>query len=132
MPVRAARVGRVGVVGAPVAKTAVVAKAVTPGPSPVAKSAWWPHPHDLERVRPASDKSASRSGSGLLAQNDACSRSHLGASQRALHVSSRFEFLRMCCSPSGTPTSQPGPATRTPSSLGGGERLEQPPFGEIT
>ena len=26
--------GRVGVIGAPVAKTAVVAKAVTPGPSP--------------------------------------------------------------------------------------------------
>ncbi len=36
---RPARVGRVGVVGAPVAKTAVVAKAVTPGPSPVAKTA---------------------------------------------------------------------------------------------
>ena len=43
MPVRAARVGRVGVIGAPVArtaaKTAVVAKAVTPGPAPVAKTA---------------------------------------------------------------------------------------------
>ena len=39
MPVRAARVGRVGVIGHPVAKTAVVAKAVTPGPSPVAKTA---------------------------------------------------------------------------------------------
>ena len=32
MPLRPARAGRVGVVGAPVAKTAVVAKAVTPGP----------------------------------------------------------------------------------------------------
>jgi len=29
----------VGVIGAPVAKTAVVARAVTPGPSPVAKTA---------------------------------------------------------------------------------------------
>ena len=33
MPVRPARVGRVGVIGAP------VAKAVTPGPAPVAKAA---------------------------------------------------------------------------------------------
>ena len=39
MPLRAARVGRVGVIGVPVAKTAVVAAAVTPGPSPVAKTA---------------------------------------------------------------------------------------------
>ena len=39
MAVRPARVGRVGVIGAPVAKTAVVAKAVTPGPAPVAKTA---------------------------------------------------------------------------------------------
>jgi hypothetical protein len=40
MPVRAARVGRVGVIGHPVAKTAVVAAAVTsPGPSPVVKTA---------------------------------------------------------------------------------------------
>jgi len=39
MPIRAARVGRAGVIGAPVAKTAVVAAAVTPGPSPVAKAA---------------------------------------------------------------------------------------------
>ena len=39
MPLRAARRGRVGVVGHPVAKTAVVAKAVTPGPAPVAKAA---------------------------------------------------------------------------------------------
>ena len=39
MPLRPARVGRVGVIGAPVAKTAVVAAAVTPGPSPVAKTA---------------------------------------------------------------------------------------------
>ena len=38
MPLRAARVGRVGVIGHPVAKTAVVAKAVSPGPSPVAKT----------------------------------------------------------------------------------------------
>ncbi|HEY9307016.1 MAG TPA: hypothetical protein VIP82_04350 [Microbacterium sp.] len=36
---RAARIGRVGVVGAPVARTAVVAAAVTPGPSPIAKAA---------------------------------------------------------------------------------------------
>ena len=39
MPLRAARVGRAGVIGAPVAKTAVVARAVTPGPAPVAKTA---------------------------------------------------------------------------------------------
>ena len=39
MPLRPARVGRVGVIGHPVAKTAVVAKAVTPGPSPVARTA---------------------------------------------------------------------------------------------
>ena len=39
MPVRASRAGRRGVVGHPVAKTAVVAKAVTPGPAPVAKTA---------------------------------------------------------------------------------------------
>ncbi|MET0608748.1 MAG: hypothetical protein ABW045_08345 [Gaiellaceae bacterium] len=43
MPLRAARVGRVGVIGAPVARTvgrtAVVAKAVTPGPAPIAKTA---------------------------------------------------------------------------------------------
>ena len=39
MPLRATRVGRVGVIGAPVAKTAVVAAAVTPGRSPVAKTA---------------------------------------------------------------------------------------------
>ena len=40
MPIRPGRVGRVGVVGHPVAKTAVVAKAVTsPGPAPVAKTA---------------------------------------------------------------------------------------------
>ena len=37
MPLRPGRGGRVGVIGAPVAKTAVVARAVTPGPSPVAK-----------------------------------------------------------------------------------------------
>jgi hypothetical protein len=39
MPVRAARVGRRGVIEAPVAKAAVVTKAVTPGPAPVAKAA---------------------------------------------------------------------------------------------
>jgi len=39
MPLRPARRGRVGVIGAPVAKTAVVAAAVTPGPAPVAKTA---------------------------------------------------------------------------------------------
>jgi len=39
MPLRPARIGRVGVIGHPVAKTAVVAAAVTPGPSPVAKAA---------------------------------------------------------------------------------------------
>jgi hypothetical protein len=39
MPVRETRVGRVGVIRAPVAKTAVVAKAVTPGPAPIAKTA---------------------------------------------------------------------------------------------
>ncbi len=39
MPLRRARVGRVGVIGHPVAKTAVVARAVTPGRAPVAKAA---------------------------------------------------------------------------------------------
>jgi hypothetical protein len=39
MPLRPTRVGRVGVIRAPVAKTAVVAAAVTPGPAPVAKTA---------------------------------------------------------------------------------------------
>ena len=39
MPLRAARAERVGVIGHPVAKTAVVAKAVSPGPAPVAKTA---------------------------------------------------------------------------------------------
>jgi hypothetical protein len=40
MPLRPARVGRVGVIRAPVAKTAVVAAAVTPGRgAPVAKTA---------------------------------------------------------------------------------------------
>jgi hypothetical protein len=32
-------VGRVGVIGHPVARTAVVAKAVSPGPAPIAKTA---------------------------------------------------------------------------------------------
>jgi hypothetical protein len=36
---RPGRVGRVGVVGHPVAKVAVVSKAVSPGPAPVAKAA---------------------------------------------------------------------------------------------
>ena len=39
MPMRATRAGRRGVVAGPVAKTAVVAAAVSPGPSPVAKTA---------------------------------------------------------------------------------------------
>ena len=39
MPLRPARRERVGVIRAPVAKTAVVAKAVTPGPAPLAKTA---------------------------------------------------------------------------------------------
>jgi hypothetical protein len=39
MPLRRARVGRVGVIRAPVARTAVVARAVTPGRAPVAKTA---------------------------------------------------------------------------------------------
>jgi hypothetical protein len=39
MPLRRARVGRVGVIGHPVAKVAVVGKAVGPGPAPVAKAA---------------------------------------------------------------------------------------------
>ena len=39
MPLRPGRVGRVGVVGHPVAKTAVVAKAVTSDHAPVAKTA---------------------------------------------------------------------------------------------
>jgi hypothetical protein len=39
VPLGPGRVGRVGVIGHPVAKTAVVAKAISPGPSPVAKTA---------------------------------------------------------------------------------------------
>jgi hypothetical protein len=39
MPLRAARIGRVGVVGAPVAKAAVVTAAIRPGPAPIAKAA---------------------------------------------------------------------------------------------
>lgn len=39
MPIGLARVGRVDVIGHPVAKTAVVVKAVSPGPSPIAKTA---------------------------------------------------------------------------------------------
>ena len=40
MPLRPARIGRVGVVRAPVAKAAVVGAAVaSPGPSPVVKTA---------------------------------------------------------------------------------------------
>lgn len=39
MPLRPGRVGRRGVVGAPVAKAAVVTRAVRPGPAPVAKTA---------------------------------------------------------------------------------------------
>jgi hypothetical protein len=39
MPLRGARVGRVGVIGRPVARTAVVARAVSPGRAPVAKTA---------------------------------------------------------------------------------------------
>ena len=39
MPLKSSSCRKVGVIGAPVAKTAVVAKAVTPGPSPVAKTA---------------------------------------------------------------------------------------------
>ena len=39
MPLRPGRIGRVGVMRAPVAKAAVVTRAVTPGPSPVAKAA---------------------------------------------------------------------------------------------
>jgi hypothetical protein len=39
MPIRPARAGRVGVIGHPVAKTAAVAAAVSPGRSPVAKAA---------------------------------------------------------------------------------------------
>jgi hypothetical protein len=37
MPLR--RIAAVGVIGAPVAKAAVVTAAVTPGPSPIAKAA---------------------------------------------------------------------------------------------
>jgi hypothetical protein len=39
MPLHPARMAAVGVIGGPVAKTAVVASAVGPGPSPVAKAA---------------------------------------------------------------------------------------------
>jgi hypothetical protein len=39
MPLRTARVGRVGVIGRPVARAAVVGAAIRPGPAPVAKAA---------------------------------------------------------------------------------------------
>ena len=39
-----ARVGRVGVIGHPVAKTAVVAKAVHPARRPSRRPQWWPRP----------------------------------------------------------------------------------------
>jgi hypothetical protein len=39
MPLRPGRRGRAGVIGGPVAKAAVVTRAVPPGPSPVAKAA---------------------------------------------------------------------------------------------
>jgi len=39
MPLRPSRVGRVGVMGSPVAKAAVVGAAVSPGHNPVAKAA---------------------------------------------------------------------------------------------
>lgn len=39
MPLRRARIGRVGVIGAPVARAAVVTAAVRPGPAPIAKAA---------------------------------------------------------------------------------------------
>lgn len=42
MPLQRARLGRVGAIGAPVAETTVVAKAVTSGPSPVAITRSWP------------------------------------------------------------------------------------------
>ena len=54
MPLRPARVGRVGVIGAPVAKTAVVAAAVTPGTRRAGRQdcgrgrgrhTWAPSPH---------------------------------------------------------------------------------------
>ena len=45
MPLRAARVGRVGVIGHPVAKTAVVASAVSIRPGrPSRRPPWWPRP----------------------------------------------------------------------------------------
>ena len=69
MPLRAARVGRVGVIGHPVAKTAVVAKAVSPGPSPVAKTAvvaaavtpgrGWPAPAHLTEAGRSSQSDTS-------------------------------------------------------------------------
>ena len=59
MPVRPARVGRVGVIGAPVAKAAVVTKAVTPGPSPVAKLRLSPQPSHRARRRTTTHLTAS-------------------------------------------------------------------------
>ena len=60
MPLRAARVGRVGVIGHPVAKTAVVAKAVSPGPSPVAKTAVVAAAVTPGRYRPTADLDTDR------------------------------------------------------------------------
>ena len=45
MPLRPSRVGRVGVIGAPVAKTAVVAAAVTPAAARrLRRRPWWQRP----------------------------------------------------------------------------------------
>ena len=59
MPLRAARVGRVGVIGQPVAKTAVVAKAVTPGPRRWQGPQWWPRPSHRDGVAAGESNAAS-------------------------------------------------------------------------
>ncbi len=75
MPVRPARVGRVGVIGAPVAKTAVVAKAVNTravasgkdGGSGRSRHTWKAgSPEDLAREASAQDsRGGQRRASGL-------------------------------------------------------------------
>ena len=69
MPLRAARVGRVGVIGHPVAKTAVVAKAVTPVTHRLPRPRSWPRPSPRAGVcagAGASDRARSRSVRRLL------------------------------------------------------------------
>ncbi len=69
MPLRPARVGRVGVIGAPVAKTAVIAAAVTPRVSRAAASPAGRLPACSRWARSISQPACAASASG---QNTRC------------------------------------------------------------